>query len=75
MIATDHNLSLVDSAPFFAQVYVTIIDAQITTWNSKYFYNFWRPVTAIRNADIANDRAIASAEHSLVRCLCEKGTK
>ena len=23
----------------------------------------------------ANDRAIASAEHSLVRCLCEKGTK
>src|SRR5439155_12532283 len=28
-----------------------IADAQMTTWNSKYFYNFWRPVTAIRNAD------------------------
>ena len=52
LIATDQNLSLVDSARFFAQVYVTIADAQMTTWNSKYFYNFWRPVTAIRNADI-----------------------
>ena len=57
MIATDHNLSLVDSARFFAQVYVTIIDAQITTWSSKYFYNFWRPVTAIRNADIDDNPA------------------
>jgi hypothetical protein len=44
-------LSLVDSARFFAQMYVTIADAQITTWNSKYFYNFWRPVTAIRAGD------------------------
>ena len=50
-VATDHHLSLIDSARFFAQVYVTIADAQMTTWNSKYFYNFWRPVTAIRNAD------------------------
>ena len=50
-VASDHRLSLVDSARFFAQVYVTIADAQMTTWNSKYFYNRWRPVTAIRNAD------------------------
>ena len=57
MIATDHNLSLVDSARFFAQVYVTIVDAQITTWNWKSFYNFWRPVTAIRNADIDDNPA------------------
>jgi hypothetical protein len=56
-VATEHNLSLVDSARFFAQVYVTIADAEITTWNSKYFYNFWRPVTAIRNADIDDNRA------------------
>ena len=50
-VATDHNLSLVDAARFFAQVYVSIADAQMTTWNSKYYYNFWRPVTAIRAAD------------------------
>lgn len=35
-VATDHNLSLVDTARLFAQVYVTIADAQMTTWNSKY---------------------------------------
>ena len=50
-VASEHKLSLTESARFFAQVYVTIADAQMTTWNSKYFYNFWRPVTAIRNAD------------------------
>ena len=56
-VAIDHHLSLVDSARFFAQVYVTIADAQMTTWNSKYFYNRWRPVTAIRNADIDDNPA------------------
>ena len=29
-------------------------DAQITTWNSKYYFNFWRPVTAIRYPDDDN---------------------
>jgi hypothetical protein len=56
-IAAAHSLSLVDSARFFAQMYVTIADAQITTWNSKYFYNFWRPVTAIRAADTDDNPA------------------
>lgn len=26
-------------------------DAGIASWESKYFYNFWRPVTGIREAD------------------------
>ena len=56
-IAAAHHLSLVDSARFFAQMYVTIADAQITTWNGKYFYNFWRPVTAIRAADTDDNPA------------------
>ena len=47
-VATAYGLSVADSARFFAQLYVTMADAEITTWNSKYFYNFWRPVTAIR---------------------------
>src|SRR5262249_7943024 len=57
LIALAHNLSLVDSARFFAQVYVTMADAQMTTWNSKYFYNFWRPVTAIRAGDTDDNPA------------------
>jgi hypothetical protein len=50
-IATDYKLSLADTARFYAQVYVTTADALITVWNSKYFFNFWRPVSAIRAAD------------------------
>jgi hypothetical protein len=53
-VATAYGLSIADSARFFALVYVTMADAQITTWNSKYFYNFWRPVTAIRYVDDGN---------------------
>jgi len=50
-IAAAQGLSLADSARFFAQVYVTCSDAWIAGWDSKYQFNFWRPVTAIRAAD------------------------
>jgi hypothetical protein len=50
-IAASHDLSIADSARFFAQAYVTIADSLISCWDSKFYYNFWRPVTAIRNAD------------------------
>jgi hypothetical protein len=50
-IATAYQLSVADSARFFAQVFVTAADALITTWNSKYYYKLWRPITAIRAAD------------------------
>jgi hypothetical protein len=53
-VATSYGLSVADSARFFAQIYVTMADAQITTWNSKYYYNFWRPVTAIRYPEDEN---------------------
>jgi hypothetical protein len=50
-IAAHHNLSIADSARFFAQTWVSVADSLIACWDSKYYYNFWRPVTAIRNAD------------------------
>jgi hypothetical protein len=53
-VAIAHDLSVADSARLFAQVYVTMADAEITAWNSKYYYNFWRPVTAIRYLDDDN---------------------
>jgi len=52
LIAAAHGLSLTENARFFAQIYVTVGDAVIAGWDSKFHYNFWRPVTAIRNADI-----------------------
>ena len=30
-------------------------DAAISCWEAKYFYNFWRPITAIRLADTDNN--------------------
>jgi hypothetical protein len=52
LFASSQNFSLTESARFFAQIFASIGDALISGWDSKYYYNFWRPSTAIRNADI-----------------------
>ena len=52
LISAAHGLSLAENARFFAQLYVTTGDAAIAAWDSKFHYNRWRPVTAIRSADI-----------------------
>jgi hypothetical protein len=62
-IAAFHGLSGADSARFFAQTYVAIADSLIACWDSKYYYNFWRPVTAIRNAD-SDDNPLTEADLS-----------
>jgi hypothetical protein len=36
------------SARMYALAETAMADAQISCWDSKYFYNFWRPITAIR---------------------------
>ena len=50
--AHESNLSLGDTARLFAMAYAAEADAIIGCFNAKYHYNFWRPVTAIRNGDI-----------------------
>ena len=40
-----------DSARMFALAETSMADAQIACWESKYFYSFWRPITAIRLGD------------------------
>ena len=52
LFASTQGFSLAKNARLFAQLYVTIGDAVIAGWDSKYFYNYWRPSTAIRNADL-----------------------
>jgi hypothetical protein len=46
-----------ESSRFFAQATVTMADAFVGCWDSKYWYNFWRPVTAIQHADIDGNPA------------------
>ncbi|PYU38169.1 MAG: hypothetical protein DMG54_30950 [Acidobacteria bacterium] len=45
------NLGLADNARYFAMLATASADALIACWDAKYFYNFWRPVTAIRAGD------------------------
>jgi hypothetical protein len=43
--------SLSDNARAFALVNMAISDALVSVFDTKYFYVFWRPVTAIRAGD------------------------
>ena len=47
-LAAARGLSLTENAHLFAVLNVTMADAIIAGWDSKYRYIFWRPVTAIR---------------------------
>jgi hypothetical protein len=50
-LAATQNLSVVDSARLFAMENLAAADAAIGCWNDKYYWQFWRPITAIREAD------------------------
>ncbi len=43
--------SPIELARLFALVNVSMADAGIGSWESKYFWDFWRPVTGIRESD------------------------
>ena len=50
-IAQRYGRSLADNARMFALLYLAGADASITVWADKAKYSFWRPITAIREAD------------------------
>jgi hypothetical protein len=50
-IATAHVHNIDDSARLFALANLAMTDAVITAWDTKLHYVFWRPVTAIHEAD------------------------
>ncbi len=50
-IGTDRGLGIVDMARLLALVNVAMADAAIAIWESKYYYDYWRPVTGIRESD------------------------
>ena len=51
------HMSLVDSARFMAAFAAAMTDAYIAVFEAKYHYEFWRPITAIRNGDIDGNSA------------------
>ncbi len=56
-VATNHGLDLVDTVRLFAMGDMVGADAGIACMDSKYHYLLWRPVTAIRNADLDSNPA------------------
>src|SRR5439155_26923300 len=52
-IADRMGTNVVDFARVLALVNVAMADAGTAIWESKYFYDFWRPVTGIRESDLS----------------------
>lgn len=50
-VAATEGRSPIDNARLYAAVAQAMDDALIAVFDAKYHYHFWRPATAIRNAD------------------------
>lgn len=50
-IIADDGLSTLENARVMAKLSTAVADSFISVWDAKYTYNFWRPVTAIREGD------------------------
>jgi len=51
-LAQAKGLSVNENARLFALVAMATADAMVAVFDAKYRYEFWRPITAIRNGDI-----------------------
>ncbi|MBL8325015.1 MAG: vanadium-dependent haloperoxidase [Rubrivivax sp.] len=51
-VAAQPGRDALANARFLATATQALDDAMISVFEAKYHYNFWRPVTAIRNADL-----------------------
>lgn len=50
-LAAERHLSFSENARLLGMLNLAMADADIACWDSKYYYVFWRPVTAIALAD------------------------
>lgn len=58
-LAQSGRSRLVDNARLFALVNMAASDAFVAVFDAKYAYDFWRPITAIRNGDLDGNDATA----------------
>jgi hypothetical protein len=59
-LADTQNLSIADAARMFAMADLAGADGAIACWSDKYATNFWRPITAIHEADTDGNPATAA---------------
>jgi PAP2 superfamily protein len=50
-IAEQMGANHIETARLLALINVAMADAAIAVWEAKYFYQFWRPITGIRESD------------------------
>lgn len=58
-LAASHTLTDAEAARLFATTNLAGADGVIACWNDKNYWNFWRPITAIREAAADGNRATA----------------
>jgi membrane-associated phospholipid phosphatase len=54
-VALNEGNTLIENARLFAALNVSLADAGIAAWDAKYTYEFWRPITAIQQANTDNN--------------------
>ncbi len=52
-----HGLGVADGARLLAMTNLSAADGAIACWNDKNYWNFWRPITAIREGDLDGNPA------------------
>lgn len=50
-VSRQRGLSLAENARLFALLNISLADAGIVCWEGKFGYSYWRPITAIHDAD------------------------
>jgi hypothetical protein len=63
VIAVQQHNTVIENARFFALIDLALADAGITAWDTKYDFNFWRPITAIRAANRDGNPATIADRH------------
>lgn len=62
-VAAAEGTTTAENAMVFALLNIAVADAGIAAWDTKYTYNEWRPISAIRGADLdGNPATIADAD-------------
>lgn len=56
-LSKEKGLTTAENARLFALLGIAVADAGIVSWDAKYEYNLWRPITAIRSADTDGNSA------------------
>jgi hypothetical protein len=58
-LAAGRGLDVWENARLFGLLNLAMADGYVASWDTKYHYNFWRPITAVRLGDTDGNPATA----------------